>query len=80
MPAPVPDLFLYWAHPTAQVLVALLHRYDIELACHLVGTPPGDNAPEPEMMHALSRYDACHVAPEYGLQFPLLALWGQDRL
>jgi 2-hydroxychromene-2-carboxylate isomerase len=59
-----------YSHMAAQVLEALLQRYDIELVCHLVGTPPGDNAPEPEMLRGLSRYDAFHVAPEYGLQFP----------
>jgi 2-hydroxychromene-2-carboxylate isomerase len=59
-----------YSHLAAQVLQALLLRYDIELVCHLVGTPPGDNAPEPEMLRGLSRYDAFHVAPDYGLQFP----------
>lgn len=59
-----------YSHLAAQVLEALQHRYDIELVCHLVGTPPGDNAPEPEMLRGLSRYDAYHVAPEYHLQFP----------
>jgi len=59
-----------YSHLAAQVLEALLQRYDIELVCHLVGTPPGNNAPEPEMLRGLSRYDAFHVAPEYGLQFP----------
>jgi 2-hydroxychromene-2-carboxylate isomerase len=59
-----------YSHLVVQVLEALLLRYDIELVCHLVGTPPGDNAPEPEMLRGLSRYDSFHVAPEYGLQFP----------
>ena len=59
-----------YSHLAAQVLEALLKRYDIELVCHLVGTPPGNNAPEPEMLRSLSRYDAFRVAPEYGLRFP----------
>ena len=59
-----------YSHLAAQTLKALRQRYDIQLVCHLVGTPPGDNAPEPEMLRGLSRYDAFHVAPEYGLLFP----------
>ena len=59
-----------YSHLAAQALEALLERYDIELLCHLVGTPPGDNAPEPKMLLGLARYDAFHVAPAYGLQFP----------
>jgi hypothetical protein len=85
-----------YSHLAAQVLQKLSQRYDIELVCHLVRGPQGDNLPEPELLLQLSRYDAFHVAPEYGLQFPehpelldpsldqqgqqLLALWGQDRL
>ena len=45
-------------------------RYDIELVCHLVRGPEGDNVAEPELLLRLSRYDAFHVAPEYGLEFP----------
>ena len=59
-----------YSHLAAQVLKALAERYDIELVCHLVGGPRGKNAPEPELLLKLSRYDAFHVAPEYGLEFP----------
>jgi len=54
----------------AQVLNSLAARYDIELVCHLVGGPTGKNAPEPELLLQLARYDAFHVAPHYGLEFP----------
>ena len=59
-----------YSHLTAQVLTSLAERYDIELVCHLVSGPLGKNAAEPELLLKLSRYDAFHVAPEYGLEFP----------
>ena len=59
-----------YSHLAAQVLQQLCQRYDIELVCHLVRGPQGDNSAEPELLLQLSRYDAFHVAPEYGLQFP----------
>ena len=59
-----------YSHLTAQVLQRLCQRYDIALVCHLVHGPQGKNAAEPELLLRLSRYDAFHVAPEYGLQFP----------
>ncbi len=59
-----------YSHLAAQVLQQLCHRYDIELVCHLVRGPEGRNVAEPELLLQLSRYDAFHVAPEYGLQFP----------
>jgi 2-hydroxychromene-2-carboxylate isomerase len=59
-----------YSHLAAQVLQALVARYDIELHCHLVSGPAGKNVPEPELLLQLSRYDAFHVAPEYGLEFP----------
>jgi 2-hydroxychromene-2-carboxylate isomerase len=59
-----------YSHLAAQVLQALAERYDIELVCHLVEGPKGKNLPEPELLLRLSRYDAFHVAPEYGLEFP----------
>ncbi len=40
------------------------------MRCHLVSGPEGDNLPEPDLLLKLSRYDAAHVAPEYGLEFP----------
>ncbi len=59
-----------YSHLAAQVLEAFQQRYDTELVCHLVSSPPGDNVPEPEMLRGLSRHDSFLVAPEYGLQFP----------
>jgi 2-hydroxychromene-2-carboxylate isomerase len=59
-----------YSHLAAQVLPALLARYDIALRCHLVSGPLGKNAAEPELLLRLSRYDAFHVAPHYGLHFP----------
>ncbi|MEZ5573216.1 MAG: DsbA family protein [Halioglobus sp.] len=53
----------------AQVLTALAQRYDIQMVCHLVTGPQGKNAAEPELLLQLSRYDAFHVAAEYGLTF-----------
>jgi 2-hydroxychromene-2-carboxylate isomerase len=59
-----------YSHLAAQVLQRLIARYDVELHCHLVEGPQGDNVPEPELLLQLSRYDAYHVAQEYGLEFP----------
>lgn len=59
-----------YSHLAAQVLIALTQRYNIQLVCHLVTGPQGKNVAEPELLLQLSRYDAFHVAPEYGLQFP----------
>ncbi|MFB1033831.1 MAG: 2-hydroxychromene-2-carboxylate isomerase, partial [Sinobacterium sp.] len=59
-----------YSHLAAQVLKSLAERYDVELICHLVKGPVGDNVPEPDLLLRLSRYDAFHVAPEYGLEFP----------
>ena len=59
-----------YSHLAAQVLQQLGERYDIELECHLVEGPQGKNVAEPELLLQLSRYDAFHVAPEYGLEFP----------
>ena len=59
-----------YSHLAAQVLQAFSNRYDIELVCHLVQGPQGDNSAEPELLLGLSRYDSFHVAKEYGLNFP----------
>lgn len=59
-----------YSHLMAQVLPRLVARYAIELHCHLVEGPQGRNVAEPELLLQLSRNDACHVAPEYGLAFP----------
>jgi 2-hydroxychromene-2-carboxylate isomerase len=59
-----------YSHLAAQVLRTLADRYDIELVCHLVRGPQGNNSAEPDLLLQLSRYDAFHVAPGYGLDFP----------
>lgn len=59
-----------YSHLAAQTLQSLLARYEIDLVCHLVSGPRDKNVPEPELLLKLSRYDAFHVAPAYGLDFP----------
>ena len=59
-----------YSHLAAQVLPSLAARYDIKLICHLVTGPQGKNVAEPDLLLQLSRYDAFHVAGEYGLTFP----------
>ena len=59
-----------YSHLAAQALAALAERYDIDLQCHLVDGPAGANAPEPELLVNLSRYDASKIAPHYKLNFP----------
>ena len=59
-----------YSHLAAQVLNRLADRYDIDLVCHLVSGPSGNNSPEPDLLLQLSRYDAQKVASEYGLTFP----------
>lgn len=60
-----------YSHLASQVLHSLAKRYDIQLVCHLVTGPQGNNVAEPELLLQLSRYDAFHAADEYGLDFPL---------
>jgi 2-hydroxychromene-2-carboxylate isomerase len=59
-----------YSHLAAQVLKSLVERYDVELICHMVKGSEGKNTPEPDLLLRLSRIDAFHVAPEYGLEFP----------
>ncbi|MEP5763028.1 MAG: DsbA family protein [Halieaceae bacterium] len=59
-----------YSYLMAQVLPALLDRYDIELQIHLVSGPPGDNASEPDLLLPYSQMDCAEVAPYYGLSFP----------
>lgn len=59
-----------YSHLAAQTLRDFTKRYNIELECYLVRGPNGKNLPEPDLLLRLSRYDAFHVAPEYGLSFP----------
>ena len=58
-----------YSHLAAQLLQPLLATYDVELVCHLVAGPAGNNSPEPELLLDLSRYEATRVAPHYSLQF-----------
>jgi 2-hydroxychromene-2-carboxylate isomerase len=59
-----------YSHLAAQALEPLLARYNVEIKCHLVGPPEGNNSPEPVLLMELSRYDAAKIAPYYGLDFP----------
>jgi 2-hydroxychromene-2-carboxylate isomerase len=59
-----------YSYLAAQVLQNLLNTYDIQLISHLVSGPPGDNAPEPDLLLPYSQRDCAAVAPHYGLQFP----------
>ena len=59
-----------YSHLAAQLLRPLLDRYDVELVCHLVTVDHDRNLPEPDLLLPLSRVDAFHVAPHYGLRFP----------
>jgi len=63
-----------YSHLAAQVLPAIAQRYHVEITCHLVSShhsgAENDNIPEPDLLSRLSRFDAFHVAPEYGLEFP----------
>ena len=59
-----------YSHLAAQALGALAERYTIDLQCHLVSGSIGENAPEPDLLIDLSRYDASKIAPYYGLVFP----------
>jgi 2-hydroxychromene-2-carboxylate isomerase len=59
-----------YSHLAAQLLQKLVARYDIELTCHLVKGPEGNNVADLDMLLQLSRYDSHLVAPQYGLVFP----------
>ena len=59
-----------YSHLAAQMLGPFVERYDVRLVCHLVGPPTGPNAPEPDFLLGLSRYDAARIGPRYGLEFP----------
>ena len=59
-----------YSHLAAQLLRGFMERYDVRLVCHLVPAPSGPNAPEPDFLLGLSRYDAGRVGPHHGLKFP----------
>lgn len=58
-----------YSHLTAQILETFSARYNIQLTCYLVSKPPGDNAPEFELLMNLARYDAYMISEKYGLSF-----------
>lgn len=53
----------------AQVLPQLAARFDVELRCHLVSTPPDWAAPERTKLDAYARVDAERLAARAGLVF-----------
>ena len=53
----------------AAALPALLARYDVEIAAHVVGPPPDAAAPERDKLVAYSRKDAQLLARHWGLEF-----------
>ena len=59
-----------YSHLAGQLLRPLLDTYDVQLVCHLVPRPSPQAAPEPDLLLALSHYDAAKIAPSYGLSFP----------
>jgi len=59
-----------YSHLAVQLLKPLAARYAIDLRCHLVTGPTGNNSVEPELLLQLSRTDAAQIAPFYGLNFP----------
>lgn len=59
-----------YSHLAMQLLQPLIENYDIDLTCHLVQGPSGDNLPEPDLLLDLSRRDSQQIAPHYGLSFP----------
>ena len=59
-----------YSHLAAQTLKSLSARYDIDLQCHLVTGPSGNNIVEPDLLLKLSQYDASFIAPHYGLEAP----------
>ncbi len=59
-----------YSHLAAQLLPALVARYDVELVPHLVGPPSDAAAPERERLAAFARRDATDVAKGYRLAFP----------
>ncbi|MDP1999960.1 MAG: DsbA family protein [Rhodoferax sp.] len=54
---------------TANILEALLARYDVDLVAHVVGPPSDSAAPERERLVAYSRVDAERLARHHGLAF-----------
>lgn len=53
----------------ATLLPRFAARYDIDVAAHVVGSPPDNAAPERDKLIAYSRRDAQLLAQHWGLQF-----------
>ncbi len=62
-----------YSHLMVQVLSQLVERYTIELSCHLVDGPKGNNIMDRDLLSGWSRYDVSLVASYYGLEFPVHA-------
>ena len=60
-----------YSHLASQVLEQFAVRYSVELKCHIVRGPEGNNAPDAELLLTLSRYDAGLIASQYGTNFPM---------
>src|SRR5262249_61327495 len=58
-----------YSHLTAQVLTALLERYDVDIVPYLVPPPSHGAAPEGEKLAAYSCNDAALLAAVHGLSF-----------
>ena len=59
-----------YSHIACQLLSAFAKRYDIELRCHLVRGPEGNNVADTDLLLRLSRYDAGLIASAYDVSFP----------
>ena len=59
-----------YSHIACQLLSKFAKRYDIELRCHLVRGPEGNNVADADLLLRLSRYDAGLIASAYGVSFP----------
>ncbi|MEM9388177.1 MAG: DsbA family protein [Pseudomonadota bacterium] len=59
-----------YSHLAAQLLARFAARYDVELQCHLVRGPLGDNVLDAQLLLRLARSDSALIAPQYGLSFP----------
>lgn len=59
-----------YSHLAAQLLKRFAARYEVELRCHLVRGPEGDNVSNAQLLLQHARYDSSLIAPQYGLSFP----------
>ena len=59
-----------YSHLAAQVLERFCSRYNIELKCHLVSGPTGNNVYDTKLLSELGLEDARAISPHYDLNFP----------